>query len=452
METAILAAIRKEIGTPTRATQGNLKELEWRRFEKAIAHYFRLIGFRAEIGKGSQDQGKDILLYRPQQPKPYGLVQCKVRNQKDVEIDIVQRTAGLVPTQYPDAKIVYVITTAGFTRPAQEIALKSPLNISLWSGDRLATEINKLPPANLATWLAEAFTGDFHTPTCPCCGQRMTVLPDDKYEYTWACTRTERCDRSLFMRGKDKKIISGMPRPAPPARAAKLAESTPTNPIRVEARLPIGLPVSAHRFEFPRIPPRLSPHSPSLLHRLALLPIIAVLVLLLAWKTGALAWAVSRVLPTALPHATPQALPVLARAIPQPTLSEHRHAAPQPVIPNAESIPAATPSLYRYQSPTRIFNLALEYRESPSEEQQKHAEIIVAKAVARIASEKPHPYLSIPTTPSIHHPRLYALMVFNMKTMQFVGPRVYLVSATLTPGKSVRIDGFETLYVGEGDW
>ena len=58
-------------------SQSLLNELEWKRFEQVISHYFKLRGFRSKVTRMGADGGVDVVLYEEQSQDPHTLIQCK---------------------------------------------------------------------------------------------------------------------------------------------------------------------------------------------------------------------------------------------------------------------------------------------------------------------------------------------------------------------------------------
>lgn len=113
--------------------QGNetkLPEMHWRKFEELTAEYFHREGYRVELGPGTNDDGVDVRVWKPDEDeRPHLIVQCK-RQKAKVEKVIVKglytdldhegATYGLVVTTSelsPGARTV--ISTRGY--PIEEV-------------------------------------------------------------------------------------------------------------------------------------------------------------------------------------------------------------------------------------------------------------------------------------------------------------------------------------------
>ncbi|HBP1718584.1 TPA: restriction endonuclease [Pseudomonas aeruginosa] len=96
-----------------------LQDMHWRKFEEMTAEYFERVGFRVEIGPGSNDDGVDVRLWKPDAPedaKPTCLVQCK-RQKAKIEKVIVKGLAADV--QYMEADYGMIITTSTLSPGAE---------------------------------------------------------------------------------------------------------------------------------------------------------------------------------------------------------------------------------------------------------------------------------------------------------------------------------------------
>lgn len=96
-----------------------LQEMHWRKFEEMTAEYFEREGFRVEIGPGSNDDGVDVRLWKPDSPedsKPTCLVQCK-RQKAKIEKVIIKGLAADV--QFMEADYGLIVTTSTLSPGAE---------------------------------------------------------------------------------------------------------------------------------------------------------------------------------------------------------------------------------------------------------------------------------------------------------------------------------------------
>lgn len=91
---------------------GRLPEMHWRRFEELTAEFFNREGFRVELGPGSNDDGVDVRVWKPDASptaNPLCLIQCK-RVQAKVEKLVIKGLASDV--QFENAEYGVIVTTS----------------------------------------------------------------------------------------------------------------------------------------------------------------------------------------------------------------------------------------------------------------------------------------------------------------------------------------------------
>jgi len=96
-----------------------LGEMHWRKFEELTAEYFEREGFRVEIGPGTNDDGVDVRLWKPEtteDAKPTCLIQCK-RQKAKIEKVIIKGLAADV--QFMGADYGMIVTTSELSPGAQ---------------------------------------------------------------------------------------------------------------------------------------------------------------------------------------------------------------------------------------------------------------------------------------------------------------------------------------------
>jgi hypothetical protein len=71
-------------------------------------------------------------------------------------------------------------------------------NLHLLTGGQFVERINALPSGPRTKLLAEAFKGDWRTPTCPRCGVKMVLRPEA--QPYWSCANYPRCRSSYAVR------------------------------------------------------------------------------------------------------------------------------------------------------------------------------------------------------------------------------------------------------------
>ena len=106
-------------------TADALQRLSWREFEQLLQSAFEAQGFAVQDrGGAGADGGVDLVLRRGEEKH---FVQCKHWKAQRVSVTVVRELAGLVATH--GAEGGYLITSGGYTREAQEFAVKAGLQL-----------------------------------------------------------------------------------------------------------------------------------------------------------------------------------------------------------------------------------------------------------------------------------------------------------------------------------
>ena len=175
-----------------------LNKLEWRRFEELVTLYFRKTGFDARRSRVGADGGVDILLFRNNEPKPFAYVQCKAWHAYKVGVKPVRELFGVMAAeQIPQG---YFVTAGMFTSEAAEFAAGKALK--LVTGTYLLEKLRALPQADQDEILRRITAGDYTTPTCPRCDEKM-VMRQGTFGRFWGCPNFPRCRAKLKLRSAD---------------------------------------------------------------------------------------------------------------------------------------------------------------------------------------------------------------------------------------------------------
>ena len=174
-----------------------LHRIEWKRFEDLCCAYYREKGVAAETTALGPDGGVDIHLFQDaaQPSKATALVQCKAHN-KPIGVKPIRELRGVMA--HENAEKAFFMAPSGFTDEARAFAAAN--RITLLDGKLFLAMIGRLPESSRARLLALATAGDWTTPTCPSCGERM-VAREGKRGRFWGC-RGYRCKGTLPMRGE----------------------------------------------------------------------------------------------------------------------------------------------------------------------------------------------------------------------------------------------------------
>ena len=175
-----------------------LNDLEWKRFEEVVSDYYKLIGYRSEVTRMGADGGVDVLLYQQGADTPAILVQCKSWSQK-VGVKAIRELYGVMAAD----QVGYGIfaTTSDYTNEATQWVVGK--SMQLLSGSNLVTMFNALSEDQLKSHLANGLDGDYSTPTCPNCNQKMVSRTATKGKSAgnsfWGCANYPRCKQTFKM-------------------------------------------------------------------------------------------------------------------------------------------------------------------------------------------------------------------------------------------------------------
>lgn len=167
-----------------------LGALEWRRFELVAASYFESLGFQARQCDIGPDGGVDIRLYPGAGDRPALLVQCKAWRTQAVGVKTVRELYGVMAAD--GVQEGALVASGAFTEEAKRFAKDKPLH--LIDGEDLVHKLRQLPVDRSQALLKRATEGDFTTPTCPSCGERMVMrVAGGSGRAFWGCPTFPRC-------------------------------------------------------------------------------------------------------------------------------------------------------------------------------------------------------------------------------------------------------------------
>lgn len=89
-----------------------LSTIHWRKFEELTAEYFVREGFQVELGPGSNDDGVDVRIWRPEQitgDSPHCVIQCKRQKQKIEKVVIKGLYSDVL---FEQAEFGLIVTTS----------------------------------------------------------------------------------------------------------------------------------------------------------------------------------------------------------------------------------------------------------------------------------------------------------------------------------------------------
>lgn len=165
-----------------------LKILEWKRFELLCVGYYEAMGFTVKTVPHGPDGGIDATLYKAGLDAPVAVVQCKAWS-KPVKVVEVRALAGVMH-EHKVRRGVFWSLSGYVGRPVQESAERA--GIQLLDGPAIIERIRALDQHKQTMLLAEAFEGDYRTPTCAACGVKM-VEREGKAVPFWGCINYPAC-------------------------------------------------------------------------------------------------------------------------------------------------------------------------------------------------------------------------------------------------------------------
>ncbi|MGM7428589.1 restriction endonuclease [Bacillus pacificus] len=113
-----------------KATRGNLEIMDPREFEYFVADFFRSLGYKVQVTSGSNDGGKDIILYKGNEMK---FVEVKRYTKNSIGRPFIQKLHSAIVDA--DAVGGYFVTLSNFNKNARIYAANK--NIELIDGDSL---------------------------------------------------------------------------------------------------------------------------------------------------------------------------------------------------------------------------------------------------------------------------------------------------------------------------
>lgn len=176
---------------PAEWSIGFLRKLEWNRFEKLSAEYFRVLGKRVETVSHGADGGIDARIYAHNSNVLEYAIQCKAWNSM-VGVKLIRELFGVMAHESAGKGIF--MTTSTFSEDAKQFAAEHNDKLFLIDGQKFISMILKLPEEKKAKLLAFATEGDYTTPTCASCGTKMVWRTKGDF---WGCKNYPRCKSTL---------------------------------------------------------------------------------------------------------------------------------------------------------------------------------------------------------------------------------------------------------------
>lgn len=173
-----------------------LDRIEWKRFEDLCCAFYREKGIRAETTRLGADGGIDIHLFQDDADptRATTIVQCKAWS-KPVGVKEVRELRGVMAHGKVDK--AFFMAPKGYTDDARSFAAEN--RITLLDGKLFLAMLQRLPEDARKRLLEFATEGDWTTPTCPSCGERMAARESKRGSF-WGCVAYPKCKGKLPMR------------------------------------------------------------------------------------------------------------------------------------------------------------------------------------------------------------------------------------------------------------
>lgn len=180
-----------------------LMSLEWKRYEEVCKELLTIREngkLKVELTKIGADGGIDLKI-TDRKNKLVGVGQCKAYNSK-ITVEKIRELFGIMASE--NAEKGYFFTTSSFTNDCIQFAKEK--KIELIDGNQQIKIIQSFTQQQQNQLYKIATEGDYTTPTCPKCDQKMVKrVGKEKGNEFWGCVNYPRCKNILQMR----KVSSG---------------------------------------------------------------------------------------------------------------------------------------------------------------------------------------------------------------------------------------------------
>lgn len=175
-----------------------LMSLEWKRYEEICKELLTVREngkLKVELTKVGADGGIDLKI-TDRKNKLVGVGQCKAYNSK-ITVEKIRELFGIMASE--NAEKGYFFTTSSFTNDCIQFAKEK--KIELIDGNQQIKIIQSFTQQQQNQLYKIATEGDYTTPTCPKCDQKMVKrIGKEKGNEFWGCLNYPRCKNILQMR------------------------------------------------------------------------------------------------------------------------------------------------------------------------------------------------------------------------------------------------------------
>ena len=173
-----------------------LLALEWKRFEEVCHTYLIMNNHNAELTTIGADGGIDIKI-KDKKGKVIAIGQCKAW-QKAIGVSLVRELYGVMASER--VKHGVFLTTSIFSQDAVQFAQNKTM--MLIDGSELVKLINNLDDVSKKSISKIATEGDYTTPTCVNCNQKMVKRVSKKDTTVrrefWGCINYPKCKNMMY--------------------------------------------------------------------------------------------------------------------------------------------------------------------------------------------------------------------------------------------------------------
>lgn len=174
-------------------TVQQMKDMNWREFEKFISFVFKKKGFRAKVGKGTNDGGIDVTATKNGQKY---LIQCKKWNKYKIGSEELQKFVGAMDGEWENIIWIFV-TTSRLTKPAQVYLEKVKHKLELWDADNLEEYVRAFTGKEEIHHIQEETLAKERAILCEKCGADMIIRQANKWTHKWEefywCSNFPKC-------------------------------------------------------------------------------------------------------------------------------------------------------------------------------------------------------------------------------------------------------------------
>lgn len=190
----VLKQRRKYLKTKT---LNQMKDMDWREFEKFIAFVFTKKWFRAKVWKWRNDWWIDVTATKNWQKY---LIQCKKWNNYKIGSEELQKFVWAMDGEWENIIWIF-ITTSRLTKPAQVYLEKVRHKLELWDADNLEEYVRGFTWKKEIHHIQEEVLEAHHEILCKRCGSVMVLREAHRWTYKgnkfYGCSTYPECSYKI---------------------------------------------------------------------------------------------------------------------------------------------------------------------------------------------------------------------------------------------------------------